>query len=405
MSPSHHHTRSSVPSRIAIVGAGPAGAALATLCARDGMDVTLFESQESVSLGVGESLLPYGHRMWQKLGLQLDDSELKTGAVFFRNQKSARVSFAEALNCPFETAFQVDRRQLDPRLRELAREAGAKWVNENQRTPPEGYDWVIDATGRRRALGRHYTKYRRHGQLQHIALGCHFEGAQLPPECAPGDIGIVGEDGLWFWVIPLGGDFMSIGAVLTGESRKLNYDEAVERSQVVQACIKNATAVGRPRGYADYTESAESFCGPGWGLVGDAAMFLDPVFSSGVLFALEGADRMHQVIRGDLTPLEYQTQMQDAARMMETVVLAFYSGDFLDMVFCPPELQSQEVRSGLIGLLAGNLFQDAGRGEEMVARRLPGLAELTRKRMPPGASMSAPIYLGPPASANDSSWL
>lgn len=368
------------------------------------MDVTLFDSNEEVGLGVGESLLPYGHRMWQRLGLSLDDSVLKQGAVFFRNERAARVSFSEAKNCPFETAFQVDRRQLDPRLRELARTAGAKFKNAQPRTAPEGYDWVIDATGRRRVLGRHFTSYRRHGQLQHIALGCHFSGAKLPPECAPGDIGIVGEDGLWFWVIPLPGDLMSIGTVLTGECRKLDFNEAVARSKVVQGCLENATALGRPRGYADYTESAEKFCGPGWGLVGDASMFLDPVFSSGVLFALEGADRMHQVIRGELTPEAYQTQMQDAARMMETVVVAFYSGDFLDMVFCPPELQSDEVRSGLIGLLAGNLFQDTGRGEQMVARRLPGLAALTRKRMPPGISLNAPILQGP-QDLSESSWL
>ena len=390
--------------RVAIVGAGPSGSALAILCARDGMDVTVFDSSEEPKMSVGESLLPYGHRMWSKLGLKLDDTMVKPGAVFFRRGSEARVSFSESANCPYDTAFQVDRRVLDPRLRKLAQDAGAKFNYQVVREAPTGFDWVIDATGRARTLGRHFTTYQRHSVLQHIAHGCHFRGAKLPPGCERGDIGIVGEDGMWFWLIPLSSELMSVGVVLTQESRGLKFEEAVEHSPVVQAAIKDAEMLDRPRGYADFTESAADFCGPGWGLVGDAALFLDPVFSSGILFALEGADRMHQVIAGQLSPEDYSKQVRAAAKMMEAVVLGFYSGDFLDMVFCPLDHQSLEVRSGLIGLLAGNLFQDVGRSEEMVARRLPGLASLTRKRMAPSSPMAAPIMRDLAGPTNES-WL
>jgi flavin-dependent dehydrogenase len=390
--------------RIAIAGAGPAGTALAILCARDGMDVTIFDNDDEPALGVGESLLPYGHRMWKKLGLSLDDNLVKPGAVFFRRGAEARISFSEAANCPYDTAFQVDRRVLDPRLRELARSAGAKFEHSHLRETPSGYDWVIDATGRKRVLGRHLTTYHHHSILRHIAHGSHFRGAKLPEGCQPGDIGIVGEDGMWFWLIPLSDDLMSVGVVLTEETRGMKFEEAISRSEVVMTAIKDAEMLHRPRGYADYTESAAAFAGPGWGLVGDAALFLDPIFSSGILFALEGADRMHQVIRGELDGAEYAKQIRKSAKMMEAVVLGFYLGDFLDLVFCPTAHQSQEVRSGLIGLLAGNLFQDVGRAEEMVARRLPGLASLTRQRMAPHPPMSAPIMQGVTANTAEG-WL
>ena len=186
------------PSSIAIVGGGPAGAALATLCARRGHDVTVFEAEPAPRPSVGESLLPYGHRVWTKLGLDLNDTVKKSGAVFYRGGKRERIDFSEAVACPYKSAFQVDRRVLDPRLRALAEAAGARFVVENQRSVPTGYDWVVDATGRRRSLGRNWTSYAKHPILRNIAFGSHYQGAQLSPGCEPGDIGIVGEDGMWF---------------------------------------------------------------------------------------------------------------------------------------------------------------------------------------------------------------
>jgi len=382
---------------IAIVGGGPSGATLATLCARQGHEVTVFESDPAPRPSVGESLLPYGHRVWNKLGLDLSDTTKKCGAVFYREQRVERIDFAESQACPYKSAFQVDRRVLDPRLRELAQQAGARFVIDNQRTVPSGFDWVVDATGRRRSLGRNWTQYSRHTILRNIAYGSHYEGARLPPGCEVGDIGIVGEDGMWFWVIPLAPHLMSIGVVLTETTRQLSLEEALKRSPIVQECVAGATMIGKPRGFSDFTESAEQFvgqgdfCHEGWALVGDAAFFLDPVFSSGVLFALESADRLCDVICGSKSPAQYQREMLSGAKMMENLVLGFYSGHFLELAFAPREYQSGEIRSGLVGLLAGNLFEHSTKAERMVARRLAGLADLVQERIPAQSLLKAPI--------------
>lgn len=377
--------------RIAIVGAGPAGATLATLLARDGMQVDVFERCETPSFGVGESLLPYGHRVWDLLGLKWDAPVIKRGAVFYRRGHQVRVDFRDAVGCPYATAYQVDRRILDPRLRELAREAGARLYSQDLKEVPQGYDWVVDASGRRRVFGRHFTTYEKHPVLRHIARGAHYRGGRLPDGCSAGDVAIVGEDGFWCWVIPLGGDVISVGAVQTGEARDLSWPELLEKSQTVRQAIEGAEMLDSPTGYADFTEKAARFCGDGWALVGDAALFLDPVFSSGVLFAMEGAERLHRVIRGDMSPAAYEAEVRESAQMMEAVVVGFYSGDFFDLAFFPEKLQSPQVREGLVGLLAGNLFEHAGRSEKVVARCFSGLARLARARVPREQIMAAPI--------------
>lgn len=388
--------------RIAIVGGGPAGAALSILCAKNGHSVTVFEGDLSARPSVGESLLPYGHRIWNKLGLNLGDTVKKSGAVFYRSDRWERIDFSEAEACPYKTAFQVDRRVLDPRLRKLADSVGVQFIVEHQKTVPLGFDWVVDATGRRRSLGRHWTSYDQHPILRNVAYGSHFEGATLPDGCAPGDIAVVGEDDMWFWLIPLAENLISIGVVLTEKTRHLSLEEAIERSPVVGASVSGARMIGKPRGFSDFTEAAQDFCGTadfcneGWALVGDAAFFLDPVFSSGVLFALEGADRLCEVICERKSPNEYQSEMLAAAKMMENLVLGFYSGDFLELVFSPPEYQSKEVRSGIVGLLAGNLFDQASRAERMVARRLSGICELTKSKMPKDRLLNAPILANDP---------
>lgn len=370
---------------------------MATLCARQGHDVTIFEADPAPRPSVGESLLPYGHRVWAKLGLDLSDTVVKPGAVFFRNERSERIDFSESKACPYKTAFQVDRRVLDPRLRALAREAGARFLIENRRETPRGFDWVVDATGRRRSLGRGWTAYEKHPILRNLAYGAHFSNVRFPDSCERGDIAIIAEDGMWFWLIPLGGEITSVGVVLTSGMEKASFEEACVQSKPMRAALMDATQLSKTRGFSDFTETARRFCGPGdfcaegWALVGDAAFFLDPVFSSGVLFALESADRLCDVICEEKSSEQYESDMRTASTMMENLVLGFYSGDFLELAFSPAQYQSADIRSGLVGLLAGNLFDHCTRTERMVARRFSGLVDLTRGRVPVEHHLNAPI--------------
>lgn len=367
-------------SDLAIVGGGPAGSALATLCARAGMSVTIFEQNETPGVVVGESLLPFGNRVLQQLGVSMEGFVVKHGAVFHLDGRSERYAFDEAERPTWKFAHQVERAIFDARLREAARAAGVRFEFTELRSAPTGHRWVVDATGRCRAIGRHFTTHQRHESLRNAAVAAHFEGVALPQGAEPGDITIAGIDGAWFWVIPLNPRITSVGLVTTPARRGLRFEAALDECPEIKRVLSPARALGPLRGHQDFTEIADRFVGEGWALVGDAAMFLDPIFSSGVLFALEAAERLSRVLLGTLTGEQYQAEMRAAGKLVEALIVGFYSGDFFELAFAPPEIQSRPIRQGIVSLLAGDVFEGGGaRLAQVVARRLPELAARVRE--------------------------
>ncbi len=365
---------------VAIVGAGPAGCTLGALCARSGHDVTLFERDDPAQAVVGESLLPFGNRVLSQLGVSMDGFVEKKGALFSFSGRKVRYDFADAERPEFLSAHQVERAVFDERLRAVARESGVRFRHEEVKRAPEGYDWVVDATGRRRVLGRQLTTYVSHPKLRNAAVARHFRGVASLAESAPGDIAIHATRGAWFWQIPLGNDVTSVGLVTTPDRKSLRWETALGECDELRNLLVDAPECGTLSGHRDFTEYAAAFTGNGWALVGDAAMFLDPVFSSGVLFALEGAERLARVIDGRLSPADYEQQMKAAAALMEPLILGFYSGDFFDVSFVEAELQELPLRQGIVSLLAGDLFEGSPRMAAVVSRRLSDLAFRIRRQ-------------------------
>lgn len=365
--------------RVAIVGGGPAGSALGAFCARAGHVVTLFEREVPAAPCVGESLLPFGNRVLEKLGVPMDGFVRKTGAVFCARGQRIRYDFCDAERPLFTAAHQVERALFDERLRAIARAAGVSFCHEEVKASPRGFDWVVDATGRRRVLGRQLTTYSGHPTLRNAAVARHFVGKMHPPGAEQGDITIYSLDGAWFWVIPLGESLTSVGLVTTPKRKGLKWEQALSECSELSEVLQGVEEAGSLSGHRDFTEYAASFCGEGWALVGDAALFLDPVFSSGVLFALEGAERLARVIDGDLSPSAYEAQMRAAAALIEPLILGFYSGDFFDLGFVDARRQEAALRRGVVSLLSGDVFEGTPRMARVVSRRLPDLAFRVRR--------------------------
>jgi FADH2 O2-dependent halogenase len=227
-------------------------------------------------------------------------------------------------------------------------------------------------------LGRHFTGYSGHPSLRNSARAAHVKAALNPEGTEPGDITIYALSGAWFWVIPLGESLTSVGLVATPERRGLKWEEALQECPELAGLLESAPAVGPLSGYQDFTEYAHQFCGDGWALVGDAALFLDPVFSSGVLFALEGSERLSRVIDGELSPAEYESQLRTAAKRIEALIVGFYSGEFFDLGFTKEEEQSVLLRAGMVSLLSGDVFDAEARMAQVVSRRLSEFAALAR---------------------------
>ena len=376
---------------VTVLGAGPAGSALATLLARDGVDVLLVDRRDAVDC-VGESMLPWGTRVLEELGMDMSGFYEKHGALFLKDGMPARFDFHESLNPRWDHAWQVRRGRFDAQLRELAREAGARFLEAevtdvtlpgtvhtsvgDVETP-----LVVDALGRRMFLARKLGIRDVHPNLRNAAVARQYRNVRFPESWVPGDIVITTFPGGWGWIIPFGDDVSSVGVVTTPglHWRGDRWKAARAACPDLDRALEGAEPLTDSHGMQDFTAYARQFSGDGWALVGDAAFFLDPVFSSGVLMCLEGASRLHKHLRSG-TLDAYEDELRRAGKVMEGAVLAFYDGSFLDVAYSDPAYQRDEYRRAVVSLLAGDVFDDDNPLACSLANRFQTLAKYMRHR-------------------------
>jgi flavin-dependent dehydrogenase len=376
-------------SDIVIVGAGPTGCALGTYLARRGAKVTLVESVERPESVVGESMLPGATLVFEECGLDLTGFLVKRGAVFCQDGRSVRFDFSEAEAVRYPHAWQVQREVFDLRWRDVARRHGCSIVYTDATAVdipgrtldtsagPLRADRIIDAGGRSMWLSRTLGLRVGDPRLKNSAVGTRCKGVvQLAPD-EPGDITICCIPGGWIWIIPFGGGLASTGVVMspacplrgTAEER---FKAAIEMSPDAKARLAHAERVLPYRGLQDFTATSTAFHGDGFALCGDAATFIDPVFSSGVLLGLHGARQLAAALDGGDLDAE-------GAAVFRKVIDHWYAGDFMELALAPPPLQKPYYRTGIVSLLAGDVYNPTRRTPREMAERMGELAGLVRE--------------------------
>ncbi len=377
--------------RFVVLGAGPAGSATATFLARAGRDVTLIDADAAPRVAVGESLLPQAGEILTELGVDMSGFLVKRGAVFTLGEASTRFDFGNALRGDWPHAWQCPRAELDRRLRAVATASGARLHVARVRgvTLPGVVhtdhgdvtaDVVIDAAGRGQLLARQLGLGTTYPDLRNAARTAWFRGVRWQPEDQPGDIVISAFPGGWFWMIPFADGQASVG--LVGPKDVVRGDDAVERA--IEACaaaarrLDGAERLESWRGASDFTVSSTRLYGPGWALVGDAATFLDPVFSSGLTFALHGARWLAEALLHD--DLEgYEAKVREAIGAFLPAIRAFYDGTFHAAAFSGAGATPGTVRGAVVSLLAGDVFDPAFTTARRISQRFPDLARLAHR--------------------------
>ncbi|MEZ4241045.1 MAG: hypothetical protein R3F59_33770 [Myxococcota bacterium] len=124
------------------------------------------------------------------------------------------------------------------------------------------------------------------------------------------------------------------------------------------------------RGHQDFSAVTERFFGEGWAVVGDAAVFVDPVFSSGVLLGLEAASGLAEALLGRTSLEAWQASVLRASKAFETVALSFYDRSFLTVLFSSEHQPT--IRAEIVALLAGDVWEHPAPAR--IAARLGDLA-------------------------------
>lgn len=387
---------------VIIVGGGPAGSTAGALLAHEGLDVLVIEREKFPRFHIGESLLPIDLPVFERLGFSPKGlpSVYKSGADFLneRSGEFGRFAFSEGLEGTPSHAWQVERSVFDHGLLERARALGAEVREETrvtdirigtdgvevdstgQRSGTESARFVIDATGRDRMLARQQKTYERIGDLGYAAVYAHFDALSEEADAElreTGNILIFMLERGWAWGIPLPGRRLSVGFVSAkkGVVSAEYFEEQFAASPTLQRLTRGATRSELSLvGDNSYRNVAP--VGARYGCIGDANFFLDPVFSSGVTFAICGAEKLVDLLTPALAdgcedqddllaPLA--ADMKHAYDVFGALLQRFYNTNLVANLFFydDPDLA---LRSGLITILAGDVWRDDNPFQNMLLR-------------------------------------
>ena len=382
---------------VLVIGGGPAGSTAAALLAERGHRVTLLEKAHHPRFHIGESLLPANLPLLEKLGVAEEVKAIgleKWGAEFVSPMHDHQQSFefADALDKSMPMAYQVRRAEFDEILIRnasrknarvvegceaqnvefLADNAGVRVQAQHQNGSKEIVTarFVLDASGRDTFLGGRLKAKQRNPKHNSAAIYGHFKGAERNEGKAAGNITIFWFDHGWFWFIPLLDGTTSVGAVMwpyylkTRAQKPLEIflHETIALCKPLQARLQHAQLVSSVEATGNYSYVCDRTHGNHYLLLGDAYTFIDPVFSSGVMLAMQsafvGADTVDVCLR---QPQRAAAALKNFDRTMRVGPKEFswfiyrVTNPAMRNLFMGPR-NFFRVKEALLSVLAGDVF-------------------------------------------------
>ncbi len=398
---------------VAIIGGGPSGASAAAWLARQGLDVRVYERQYFPRFSIGESLLPQCMAHLETCGL-LDAAKAggfqpKNGAAFCWNGSYSAIDFREKFTPGPGTTWQVERADLDQRLLDGARDAGAHvehGVSVTGFTPDAERPALVlqdDAGATRRVQARFVLDASGYGRVlakladldcpstlaTRGALFTHVEGLYGDDDYDREKI-LIGvhpeQDDIWYWLIPFPDGRASVGVVAeiddldaAGDDDTARYWALMNTEPRFAQLLQGTTPVRDVTRLAGYSANIKRLYGPGFAVLGNAGEFLDPVFSSGITIALDSSMRAAPLVMRQLSgervdwDAEFEAPLREGIATFRAFIDAWYAGDLQRIIF--HQRQAPRVREMLSAILAGYAWDHSNPFVSASQRRLKSLAE------------------------------
>ncbi len=385
-----------------VIGGGPAGATCATLLAKHGRRVLLLEAATFPRHHIGESLMPHTYWTFKRLGMleKLNASHFprKESVQFISpsGQESQPFYFWDRDPNEWSITWQVRRDEFDRMMLDNAREAGVE-VREGVRVREVLFEGehalgvtalidgqiaefrgrvTIDATGTAGLLSRQLNMRFGDAKLKNGAIYAYYQNAQRDEGRNAGATLVIHtqNNNGWFWFIPLPDEITSIGVVAPpnylftgrGDNPLKTLEKEIAGTPALARRLVNATRVSGHYVISDFTYRSKRLAGDGWIMIGDAFCFLDPIYSTGLMFALTSgewaADSIHEALAADdLSPgrlAPWGARYVDGVHRLRQLVYTFYDKTFSFAAFIR---KHPEYRDAVTRLLIGDVFhEDAG---------------------------------------------
>ncbi|EPJ96383.1 NAD(P)/FAD-dependent oxidoreductase [Pseudomonas sp. CFII68] len=406
--------------QVVIIGAGPSGAIAAALLKRKGHDVLVIERQHFPRFSIGESLLSHCLDFVEEAGM-LDavnaaGFQRKNGAAFAWGERYSAFDFGDTFSNGKPTTFQVQRADFDKLLADQAALQGveirygqaitsadftlAKPQLGVQREDGSEYcveaDFVLDASGYGRVLPRLLDLEAPSNFPVRQAVFTHIEDRIDAPAFDRDKILITthpSKRDVWFWTIPFSDGRCSVGVVAAAEHFAGRTDDLdaclrgfIDETPSLAGVLQNAVWDTPARTIGGYSANVKTLHGRGFALLGNAAEFLDPVFSSGVTIAMRSAsmaaDVLHRQLQGE--PVDWQSEfavpLKRGVDTFRCYVEGWYAGTFQDVIFYTEG--SDDIRRMISSILAGYAWDQRNPFVSEPKRRLRMLSEICASPTP-----------------------
>ena len=380
-----------------VIGCGPGGSSASTFLARAGKRVLTLEKEVFPRFHIGESLLPSNHSLFREMGVlpKLQEAGFlrKIGAFFELSNGTLgnRVVFGEGRFNVEKEAFHVERSRFDHVLLKHARDSGADvregWSVQTfstdakgvtvQAASPDGSlhsfraSFLIDASGRSNISGNLQGLRVVHPKHKKIAIFGHFKDVALPPIQDRLDTIIVRLENKWFWIIPLSAEKTSVGLVIDQDEFARSkqtpsevFNHWVESSSVVKERMLGASPINNIQTTSDFSYYNRRLVDDRLLRVGDAAGFMDPIFSAGVFLAMWSGklaaetviDALQRGTSGGRKFSQYEKRVRRGLTFYWRVVENYYTTPFMELFLRPPAPgHAFDIASAVIAVLAGEV--------------------------------------------------